>query len=143
MKFKSLSYYAPPPKLKVMIKIFTRPCLLYPPTNTVGECVSKAIGGVRVKKSCQANMKDLLTGEQMLFTELQNFAAFKSYCILNFGKLVGFLIKKDAKIEFSDVLRIFELLLHLKSNLAEIWNIAFIHKGKKSGVFFLKNVVNF
>ena len=56
-------------------------------------------------------MKDLLTGEQMLFTELQNFAAFKSYRILKFRKLVGSLVKKDAKIEFSDVLRIFELLL--------------------------------
>ena len=88
-------------------------------------------------------MKDLLTGEQMLFTELQNFAAFKSYRILKFGKLVGFLIKKDAKIEFSDVLRIFELLLHLQSNLAEIWNIASTHKGKKSGAFFSKNIVNF
>ena len=45
-------------------------------------------------------MKDLLTGEQMLFTELKNFAAFKSYCILKFGNLVGFLIKKDTEIEF-------------------------------------------
>ena len=65
-------------------------------------------------------MKDLLTGEQMLFTELQNFAAFKNYRILKFGKLVGFLIKKDGKIEFLDVLRIFELLLHLESYVAEI-----------------------
>ena len=81
-------------------------------------------------------MKDLLTGEQMLFTELQNFAAFKSYRIFKYGKLVGSLIKKDAKIEFSGILHIFELLLHLESNLAEIWNIASIHKGKKSGVFF-------
>ena len=81
-------------------------------------------------------MKDLLTGEQMLFTELQNFAASKSYRILKFGKLVGSLIKMDAKIEFSDVLRIFELLLHLQSNLAEIWNIAFTDKGKKSDAFF-------
>ena len=54
----------------------------------------------------------------MLFTELQNFAEFKSYRILKFGKLVGFLIKKDAEIEFSDVLHIFELPLHLESNLA-------------------------
>ena len=45
-------------------------------------------------------MKDLLTGEHMLITELQNFAAFKSFCILKFEKLVGFLMKKDAKIEF-------------------------------------------
>ena len=79
----------------------------------------------------------------MLFTELQNFAAFKSYHILKFGKLVGFLIKKDEKIEFLDVLRIFELLLHLQSNLAKIWNIASTHKGKKSGAFFSKNIVNF
>ena len=49
----------------------------------------------------------------------------------------------DAKIEFSDVLRIFELLLYFKSNLAEIWNIAFRHKGKKFGAFVLKNIVNF
>ena len=88
-------------------------------------------------------MKDLPTGEQMLFTELRNFAVFKSYHILKFRKLVGFLIKKDTKIEFLDVLRIFELLLHLQSNLAEIWNIASTHKGKKSGAFFLKNIVNF
>ena len=81
-------------------------------------------------------MKDLLTGEHMLFTELQNFAAFKNYRSLKLGKLVGFLIKKDTKIEFFDVLRIFELLLHFGSNLSEIWNIASIHKGKKSGAFF-------
>ena len=81
----------------------------------------KAIGGESgSKKSCYANMTDLLAVEQMLFTERQNYAAFKSYRILKFGKLVGFLIKKDVKIEFSDVLRIFELLLHLQSNLAEI-----------------------
>ena len=87
-------------------------------------------------------MIDLLAGEHKL-TELQNFATFKSYPILKFGKLVGSLIKKDAKIEFLDVLHIFELLLHLESNLAEIWNITSRHEGKKSGVFFLKNVVNF
>ena len=62
---------------------------------------------------------------------------------MKFGNLVGFLIKKDAEIEFLGVLRIFELLLHLVSNLAEIWNIASIYEGKKSGVLFLKNVVNF
>ena len=79
----------------------------------------------------------------MLFTVLPNFAAFKSYRIMKFRKLVGFLMQKDAKIEFSDVLCIFELLLHLESNLAEIWNIASTHKGKKSGAFFFKNIVNF
>ena len=88
-------------------------------------------------------MKDLSTGEQIVFTELQNFASFKNYCILKFRNLVGFLIKKDTKIEFSGVLRIFELLLHLQSNLAEIWNLASTHKGKKSGAFFLKNLSTF
>ena len=88
-------------------------------------------------------MKDLLTGEQIHFTELQNFASFNSYCILKFGNLAGSPIKKDAKIEFLNVLRFFKLLLHLESNLAEIWNIASIYKGKKSGAFFLKNIVNF
>ena len=79
----------------------------------------------------------------MLFTELQNSAAFKSYRILKFGKLVvGCLIKEDTKIEFSDILRIFELLLHLKCNLAEMWNIASTHSGK-NGAFFSKNIVNF
>ena len=46
------------------------------------------------------------------------------------------------KIEFLDVLRIFELILHLQSKLTEIWNIASIHKCKKSKAFFL-NIVNF
>ena len=77
-------------------------------------------------------MKGLFTGKQMLFTERQNFSAFKSYCMLKFGNLVGLLIKKDAKIEFSDVLCIFELLLHFESNLAEICNIGSIHEGKRS-----------
>ena len=67
----------------------------------------------------------------MLFTKLQNFAVFKSYRIFKFDrKLVGFLIKKNAKIEFSDVLHTFELLLLLELNLAEIWNIASTNKGK-------------
>ena len=35
-------------------------------------------GGQGKKKSCWANMKDLFAGKQMLFTELQNSAAFKS-----------------------------------------------------------------
>ena len=43
-------------------------------------------------------MKDLLTREQMLFTELQNPAAFKSYCILKFEELVGSLIKRTRKL---------------------------------------------
>ena len=43
----------------------------------------KAIGrGVKVKKSCQAKMNDLLTRKQMLCTDLQNSAAFKSNPIL-------------------------------------------------------------
>ena len=56
------------------------------------------------------------TWEQMLFIVLQNFALFKSYSILKFGKLLGFLTKKDAEIE----LRNFELLVHFEFNLAEI-----------------------
>ena len=79
----------------------------------------------------------------MLFEELRNSAAFKSYHILKLGSLVEFLMKKDVKIEFWNVLHIFELLLHLQSNLAEIWNIASTLKGKKSGAFFFKNIVNF
>ena len=90
------------------------------------------------RKSYQANMKDLLTGKQMLFTKLQNSLALKNYCILKFGKLVRFLIKKGVKTEFLDVSSNFELLLHLDSNLAEIWNIACTHEGKKPGAFFQK-----
>ena len=45
-------------------------------------------------------IKDLPTGKKMLFTEVQNFAAFKSYRISKVINLVGFLIKKDGKLEF-------------------------------------------
>ena len=48
-------------------------------------------------KDLLKDMKDLLKEEHMLFTELKNSAAFKSYHTLNFGKFVGFLTKKDAK----------------------------------------------
>ena len=64
-------------------------------------------------------------------------------CILKFGNLIGFLIKKDAKIEYSNVLRIFELVLQLESNLAEICNIASIHKGKNLEHFFWKILSTF
>ena len=60
----------------------------------------KAKGGSRSKNYVKAKMKDLLTREQMLFTELKNFAAFKSYCILKFRKLVGFLVKRTRKLNF-------------------------------------------
>ena len=43
-------------------------------------------------------MKDLFTGKQMLFTELQNCTEFKSYRILKFGKLVGFIIRKEGEL---------------------------------------------
>ena len=80
----------------------------------------------------------------MFVTELTSFGEFKSYCMLKFGKLIGFLIKKDSEIDFLDALHIFELLLQLESNVAEILNVAFIHRGKKSGAFFIsKNIVNF
>ena len=42
----------------------------------------------------------LLYREHIFFTEIQKVAAFKSYRISKFEKLVGFLIKNDAKIEF-------------------------------------------
>ena len=45
-------------------------------------------------------MKDLLIEEQIVLTELQNFAVFKSYRILKFGKLVGSLIKRTQKLNF-------------------------------------------
>ena len=38
--------------------------------------------GVRVTKSCLANMKDRFTGKQKLLTEFQNSAAFKTYHII-------------------------------------------------------------
>ena len=65
-------------------------------------------------------MKDLLTGKQMLFTELQNSAAFKSYRILKFGNLVGFLIKKDRKFEFWIISRKMHQLEQFLSDLAKI-----------------------
>ena len=58
-------------------------------------------------------------------------------------KVSGISCKKGHKIEVSDVLHMFELLLHLKSNLAKIWNIASTHKGKKSGAFFWKILSTF
>ena len=71
-------------------------------------------------------MKYLLTGEQMLLTEVIHFEVRK----------VSRISYKRMYIEFLDVFHIFELLLHLESNLAEIWKIASTDKGKKSGAFF-------
>ena len=65
-------------------------------------------------------MKDLLAGKQMLFTELQNSAAFKSYRISKFGNLVGFLIKKDRRFEFWIISRKMHQLEQFLSNLAKI-----------------------
>ena len=75
-------------------------------------------------------MKYLSTGKCFL----QNKNLLRS----KVAKLVGFLIKKDVKIEFSDVLRTFELLMHLQSNLAEFWNIALYIKAKNLEHFFSK-----
>ena len=66
-------------------------------------------------------MKDLLTGKQMLFTELQNSAAFKSYCILKFAILAGSLIKKCGKFEFSGISGKLELVCQSLLNQAEIF----------------------
>ena len=63
-------------------------------------------------------MKDLLTGKQMLFTEFQNSAAFKSYGISKFRNLVGFLIKKDGKFELWIISRKMHQLEQCLSDLA-------------------------
>ena len=46
-------------------------------------------------------------------------------------------------MEFLGVLRIYELLLHLVSNLAEIWYMASTDKGKKSGALYWKILSSF
>ena len=65
-------------------------------------------------------MKDLLTARQILFKELQNSAAFKSYRISKFANLVGFLIKKDEKFEFWIISRKMHQLEQFLSDLAKI-----------------------
>ena len=65
-------------------------------------------------------MKDLLTGKQLLFTELQNSAVFKSYRISKFANLVGFFIKKDRKFEFWIISRKMHQLEQFLSDLAKI-----------------------
>ena len=75
-------------------------------------------------------MKDLLTGEQMLSTERQNFGRVQKLSHFGVRKISRISYKKDTKIEFSDVLRIFELILHLESNLAEILKIPFAPRAK-------------
>ena len=45
-------------------------------------------------------MKYLLTRKHMLFTEFQKSAAFRSYCILKLGNLVGFHIKSTKILKF-------------------------------------------
>ena len=44
-------------------------------------------------------MQDL-TGKRMLFTELENTAAFRNYCMLKFSNLVGILKKKSKILKF-------------------------------------------
>ena len=58
----------------------------------------KAIGGGQGQKK-YVKLKDFNEGEQRLFTECQNSAAFRSYYILKFAALVGSLIKKYEKSE--------------------------------------------
>ena len=65
-------------------------------------------------------MKDNLTEQQRLFTELQNSAAFKSYRISKFANLVGFLVKKDGKFEFWIISRKMHQLEQFLSDLAKI-----------------------
>ena len=65
-------------------------------------------------------MKDILTGKQRHFTELRNFAPFKSYRISKFANLVGFLMKKDEKIEFWIISPKMHQLEQFLSDLAKI-----------------------
>ena len=59
-------------------------------------------GGVGLKNSCWAHLKDLQEGEQILFMECQNQFLFKSYRILKLAILVGSFIKQRTK---TDILR--------------------------------------
>ena len=70
----------------------------------------------------------------MLFTKLVNSTAF--HILIKVRNSVGYLIKKDKRFEFSDILCIFELLLHFVANFTEIWNRVSTYIGKKSIAFF-------
>ena len=52
---------------------------------------------IRRTKICVGQMVDLHEGEQTLFTECQNSAAFRSYSILKFATLVGSFKKEITK----------------------------------------------
>ena len=66
--------------------------------------------------------------KQMLFTELKSSAVFRSYCILKFENLVGFLIEKCKNIEVWDILRQTYQGWQFLSNFAEICTRAFYDK---------------
>ena len=78
-------------------------------------------------------MKDLLTGKSMLFIELQNSAAFKSYSTLKFGRVS---YKKGWIIWIFRYFTFFELLLHLSTILLKFGT--HICRQKIQGSFFQK-----
>ena len=102
----------------------------------------KAIGGSGSKKSCWAYLKELLKGEQRLFTELRYSIMFKSYRILKFAILAGSLIKKCGKFEFSGISGKLELVCQSLLNQAEIFTSPSLHQDKKSVVKELWNFKN-
>ena len=102
----------------------------------------KAIGGSGSKNPCWVYLKDLHEGEQRLFTECQNSAAFRSYCILKFAILVGSLIKKLKKVKFCDISRQTYQDLQFLLKLAEIWTRCSHHIGEQSQESFFENFEN-
>ena len=70
----------------------------------------------------------------MLFEELKNSAAFKSYHILKFAILAGSLIKKCGKFEFSGISGKLELVCQSLLNQAEIFTSPSLHQDKKTVV---------
>ena len=103
----------------------------------------KAIGGGSgSKKSCWAYLKELLKGEQRLFTELRYSIMFKSYRILKFTILAGSLIKKCGKFEFSGISGKLELVCQSLLNQAEIFTSPSLHQDKQSVVKELWNFKN-
>ena len=104
--------------------------------------VIKAIGGSGSKKSCWAYFKELLKGEQRLFTELRYLIMFKSYRILKLAILAGSLIKKCGKFEFSGISDKLELVCQSLLNQAEIFTTPLLHQHKISVIKEMWNFKN-
>ena len=70
----------------------------------------------------------------MLFTKLVNSTAF--HILIKVRNSVGYLIKKDKRFEFSDILCIFELLLHFVANFTEdLEQSIYIYRQKIYSIF--------